>query len=186
MARKSLQDKLLDAIDAGDTELIKSISAEIKLKVKKPTKKAKKTKKPAPKVKRARKPTFAKKIPAPPKSPIDNADDGDIISRPKSSVILLPGQTEPEAKGRQCKTEAFDTNVVRRNKFKDDKTIAKEDIGISGSHGVERGTRKYQPVEVECRICHKHEMVSPALAGVNLGGEWTSYRCNRCCSSGRR
>jgi hypothetical protein len=180
MARKSLQEKLLDAIDSGDTELIKAISAEIKLKTKKPVKKAKKTKKSAPKAKRA------KKLPAPPKAPIDNSEEGDIISRPKSSVLILPGQPEPEQKGKQCKTEPFDTNAVRRNRFKDDKSFAKEDIGISGSQGVERGTRKYQPVEVECRICHKHEMVSPALAGVNLGGEWTSYRCNRCCSSGRR
>lgn len=91
---------------------------------------------------------------------------------------------EPESKIRTKTTRSGKKNKRSKNKFLDmpEKDMHKSDTAIDKLLNKAPPTprnRPYEPIEVVCRVCHKKEMVSPAVVPESTD----RYKCNKCSGS---
>jgi len=166
MPKKSLSDKLNDALESGNLELAKSLTVKLKNRAKVTTKPLK-----PPKIKHH-------------KEELQDNDEGDIISRPQpQNKEENDERLESKGENKICRTEPFNPHQVRINKFKDTLKDCSEDIGVVLTRKIVSSRPKFKKVKAQCRACGRTEMVAPQLVSVVEGEKLPSYRCNKCCSS---
>jgi len=87
-------------------------------------------------------------------------------------------ETQPK---RNSKQKTKKKKII--NKFKDmpEANMHKEDIDIDKKlrkFPPTQRSRKYNPVNVKCRVCGKEESINPALIESR-----DRYKCNKCCTT---
>lgn len=88
-------------------------------------------------------------------------------------------ESQPIPKPKQKKTKS--NQPTRENKFDSmmEKNMHKNDTQIDkllNVHPPTIRTREFEPVTVQCRVCHKTENINPAL----ISESPSRYKCNKC------
>ncbi len=203
---KSLQHQLQEAVSSGNQELAKALVEKMKVteakkKAKKP-KKAKKTKilvateEEVEQV--SRKPRTSKVVDLTALDPLDD-DENEIEEDDYTQPVL--GKRRQSAGDTPCRTESFRPIKNRPNLFKDNFTVAKEDLKRNNKelvklygkikHKTKESTEKTQ-VKVKCGDCGKKQTlilgtggandvyVASLIASIKDGGEFV---CNECATN---
>lgn len=100
-----------------------------------------------------------------------NSDDQKSSTKKKSTSKL-------KTKTRQSVNEDFENKFLlmpEKDMHKSDSKIDKK-LNV---HPPTPRTRSFKPVDVICRVCGKHESVSPQVVPDSVD----RYRCNKCSSS---
>jgi hypothetical protein len=94
-------------------------------------------------------------------------------------------------KGTPCKTRQFkkknpgDILVTDTGEFDNEKASKNKQLKAmygNKTHKKRKLRDVEPPIEVECRVCHKKELVPPVLAFTyDSDPEQNAYRCNDCC-----
>lgn len=177
MARKSLEQQLIEAIQSGDMEKSKSLVEQIKHKKKNfkiPSTRPKIKKLPAPQTKEKNKKNTSKTNKIKKEEPIDSQEEQN------QNVVSgnFTGKGSAEG-GIAARIEKLFTGK-RKNLFQDDREEAKEDSGIVLTRPIKNKKPKFKTQKIQCKICNKTYEVAPSFVRYDENGQ-SLYRCNSCC-----
>lgn len=169
---KPIVTQLQEAVKEGNMFKIQQLTERLaeKNKNQKKLKTTKIIKKPPPK-KRGPKKKIQEKI-------LDSDDESSYITTTARS-------TDTDSGGRRSpRSEPFRPKK-RKNQFVDDYSLATEDIGIPLTRKL-KARPKAELVEAICNTCGKRVKASRALVSSGRGDEACLFKCNGCCTGGKR